>query len=70
MDCDFESASRYARIRSLAEAASCLHGDSLPACKRRRAEIVYDLLDTIELLAMMGSFEAGSPPDPPEPPAS
>lgn len=62
---DMENMNRYARIRSLAEAASHLHGGSLPGCDRRKAEIVYDLLDTIELLAMMGSFEADPPPEPP-----
>lgn len=51
-------------IRSLAEAASVLQSGSALASAARTEEIVYDLLATIELLALIGAAQAERPPEP------
>mgnify|MGYP001770122471 CR=1 FL=1 len=51
------------RIRSLAEAATVLQDGSALASEARRREIVYDLLGTIELLALIAAAQAENPPE-------
>lgn len=60
---DLAALNAFSRIRSLAEAASALQDGCVPASAERRHEIVYDLLDTIELLALIGAAQAENPPE-------
>lgn len=60
---DLAALNAFSRIRSLAEAATVLQDGCAPASETRRREIVYDLLDTIELLALIGAAQAENPPE-------